>query len=220
MSQRRWHQNSDWSDWGDWSWSYPSWHHDWHNWHGWQDCRDLGTGEKMATKKEPRSQPSRQRERKVRKVGVYFGTFDPIHENHVGLAKFACDHGYVELVYFVVNGDNPMKLLASIPAVMCHFLLETLALVVARLFNLSREEAQQMRWRDREDIGERIRNEAEKELGKVQVFQLQGQDSFEKAGQRVVKEKANMARAFGPRVLISSCFLALGLLLLYRCPAR
>ena len=22
-------------------------------------------------------------------VGVYFGTFDPIHENHVGLAKFA-----------------------------------------------------------------------------------------------------------------------------------
>jgi nicotinamide mononucleotide adenylyltransferase len=33
-----------------------------------------------------RRQLPRQRKHKV---GVYFGTFDPIHENHVGLAKFA-----------------------------------------------------------------------------------------------------------------------------------
>lgn len=93
MSQRRWHQNTDWSDWSDWGWSYPSWHHDWHEWHGWQE-------------------PIRQPRQRKHKVGVYFGTFDPVHENHVGLAKFACDHGYVDRVYFVVNGDNPMKLLA------------------------------------------------------------------------------------------------------------
>lgn len=170
MSQRRWHQNTDWSDWSDWGWSYPSWHHDWHEWHGWQ---------------EPIRQPRRQlpRQRK-HKVGVYFGTFDPIHENHVGLAKFACDHGYVDRVYFVVNGDNPMKLLAVSYQERLHLVQRRLELeddARLRLFNLSREEAQQMRWRDREEIGERIRNEAEKEFGKVQVFQLQGQDSFEKA---------------------------------------
>ena len=34
-------------------------------------------------------QVRRQRQQGGRKVGVYFGTFDPIHENHVGLAKFA-----------------------------------------------------------------------------------------------------------------------------------
>ena len=37
----------------------------------------------------PASHQVRRQRQQGRKVGVYFGTFDPIHENHVGLAKFA-----------------------------------------------------------------------------------------------------------------------------------
>eukprot|EP00913_Durusdinium_trenchii_P026418 g24786.t1 len=64
---------------------------------------------------------------------------------------------------------------------------------LVKLFQLSREEAQHMRWHDRELIGDRVRKEVEQELGRGPVvYQLVGQDSFEKAihhGQSAAKGK-------------------------------
>lgn len=78
----------------------------------------LSRGQTMSPERFQEDQWGWQRSRH-RDVGVYFGTFDPIHENHLGLASFAphglrdrrvkalrCDRGLVDRVYFVVNGTR------------------------------------------------------------------------------------------------------------------
>jgi len=158
--------------------SWDRWQHadQWsHAWWGWGSPNGYSNWEEYRWQQRPRQ----------RSIGVYFGTFDPIHENHVALAKFALEHGFVELVYFVVNGENPLKPLAASYEERFSLVQKRLELeddLRLRPFHLSKEDRREMRWHDREEIAQRIRKEAEKELGKVQVvFQLLGQDSFEKA---------------------------------------
>ncbi len=43
------------------------------------------------------------------KVGLYFGSFNPIHNGHIGLAKYILEKTDVEEVWFVVTPRNPMK---------------------------------------------------------------------------------------------------------------
>jgi hypothetical protein len=43
------------------------------------------------------------------RVGVYFGSFDPIHENHVAVAQHAQHPHGMRFVYLVSNADNPRK---------------------------------------------------------------------------------------------------------------
>ena len=43
------------------------------------------------------------------KLGIYFGSFDPVHENHVALAKHAIAHGDLNHVIFVANATLPAK---------------------------------------------------------------------------------------------------------------
>ena len=43
------------------------------------------------------------------RVGVYFGSFDPIHENHVAVAQHAQHAHGMRFVYLVSNADNPRK---------------------------------------------------------------------------------------------------------------
>ena len=42
-------------------------------------------------------------------IGLYFGTFDPIHFGHINIANFLIDNDLVEKVWFVVTPQNPVK---------------------------------------------------------------------------------------------------------------
>ena len=42
-------------------------------------------------------------------IGLYFGTFDPIHFGHINIANFLVDNDLVEKVWFVVTPENPEK---------------------------------------------------------------------------------------------------------------
>jgi nicotinic acid mononucleotide adenylyltransferase len=42
-------------------------------------------------------------------LGVYFGSFDPIHENHVAVAQHALDYCGIDRVVFVANASVPTK---------------------------------------------------------------------------------------------------------------
>jgi len=42
-------------------------------------------------------------------IGLYFGTFDPIHFGHINIANFLVDNDLVEKVWFVITPENPEK---------------------------------------------------------------------------------------------------------------
>lgn len=43
------------------------------------------------------------------KVGLYFGTFNPIHIGHMAIANYMLEFGGLDKVWFVVTPRNPMK---------------------------------------------------------------------------------------------------------------
>lgn len=43
------------------------------------------------------------------KVGLYFGSFNPIHVGHLVLANHIVEYGDVDQVWFVVSPHNPLK---------------------------------------------------------------------------------------------------------------
>jgi nicotinate-nucleotide adenylyltransferase len=43
------------------------------------------------------------------KIGLYFGSFNPIHVGHLIIASFIADNTAVEQVWFVVSPQNPLK---------------------------------------------------------------------------------------------------------------
>lgn len=43
------------------------------------------------------------------KVGIFGGSFDPIHEGHVSLAKYVLDHTDLDEVWLMVSPRNPLK---------------------------------------------------------------------------------------------------------------
>jgi adenylate kinase family enzyme/nicotinamide mononucleotide adenylyltransferase len=117
-------------------------------------------------------------------VGVYFGSFDPIHENHMAVALHAISAFAIEHVVFVPNCDNPFKQFAS-PLELRE------RLITARIAAFDHEfpeRAGQLSlyrfqgderwdWAGRAFICKRIRNQYQQSA--VRVFQLIGQDSFE-----------------------------------------
>ena len=42
-------------------------------------------------------------------IGLYFGSFNPIHKGHTALARYIIEHGYTDEVWFVVSPNNPLK---------------------------------------------------------------------------------------------------------------
>ncbi|MDR0982903.1 MAG: nicotinate-nucleotide adenylyltransferase [Culturomica sp.] len=42
-------------------------------------------------------------------IGLFFGSFNPIHKGHVGIAKHILDNKLCSEVWFVVSPQNPMK---------------------------------------------------------------------------------------------------------------
>ena len=44
-----------------------------------------------------------------KKIGLFFGTFDPIHNGHVKVAKYIVDNYFSEEVWLVITPQNPEK---------------------------------------------------------------------------------------------------------------
>lgn len=42
-------------------------------------------------------------------IGLYFGSFNPIHNGHLIIANFIVQHTSLEQVWFVVSPQNPLK---------------------------------------------------------------------------------------------------------------
>lgn len=115
-------------------------------------------------------------------VGVYFGSFDPLHLNHIAIAEHAIKHFGVDRVYFVPNCDNPFKPYASSLELRERLIAAHLAAIndgsqPAR-FELYRAQGdERWDWAGRAFICKRIRTQLSEYA--VRVFQLIGQDSFE-----------------------------------------
>ncbi len=43
------------------------------------------------------------------KIGLYFGSFNPIHIGHLIIASYVANHADVQQVWFVVSPQNPLK---------------------------------------------------------------------------------------------------------------
>jgi nicotinate-nucleotide adenylyltransferase len=43
------------------------------------------------------------------KVGLYFGTYNPIHNGHLAIAKYMAEHAGLDEIWFVVSPQNPFK---------------------------------------------------------------------------------------------------------------
>lgn len=43
------------------------------------------------------------------RVGLYFGSFNPVHNGHLMLAQWILNNGYVDEIWFVVSPQNPFK---------------------------------------------------------------------------------------------------------------
>ena len=44
-----------------------------------------------------------------KKIGLYFGSFNPIHIGHLIVAKAALEHTELDELWFVVSPENPAK---------------------------------------------------------------------------------------------------------------
>jgi nicotinate-nucleotide adenylyltransferase len=45
----------------------------------------------------------------LRKVALYFGSFNPIHKGHIGLGEYLLEHADVDELWYVVSPQNPLK---------------------------------------------------------------------------------------------------------------
>jgi nicotinate-nucleotide adenylyltransferase len=43
------------------------------------------------------------------KIGLFFGSFNPIHIGHMTIAKYMVEHGNIDQLWFVVTPQNPFK---------------------------------------------------------------------------------------------------------------
>ena len=49
----------------------------------------------------------------MQKIGLFFGTFDPIHKGHLQLATYFVEHTDLDVVWFVITPQNPFKVKQS-----------------------------------------------------------------------------------------------------------
>ncbi len=48
------------------------------------------------------------------KIGLYFGSFNPVHVGHLIIAEFVAEHAAVDQVWMIVSPQNPLKKSASL----------------------------------------------------------------------------------------------------------
>lgn len=42
-------------------------------------------------------------------TGLFFGSFNPVHNGHLAIARYLLDHCYCRKIWFVVSPQNPLK---------------------------------------------------------------------------------------------------------------
>ena len=50
----------------------------------------------------------------MKKTGLYFGSFNPIHVGHLIIAEYLLEHSDLQELWFVVSPQNPLKKKASL----------------------------------------------------------------------------------------------------------
>ena len=45
----------------------------------------------------------------MKKTGLYFGSFNPIHMGHLAIANYIIEYGELDQLWFVVSPQNPLK---------------------------------------------------------------------------------------------------------------
>ena len=53
-------------------------------------------------------------EKQMKKTGLYFGSFNPIHVGHLIIAEYLVEHSDLQELWFVVSPQNPLKKKASL----------------------------------------------------------------------------------------------------------
>lgn len=48
-------------------------------------------------------------EESMKKVGIFGGSFNPIHIGHLALANYLCEFSHLDEVWFMVSPQNPLK---------------------------------------------------------------------------------------------------------------
>ncbi len=48
------------------------------------------------------------------RIGLYFGSFNPIHHGHLIIANYILDHTDLDQIWFVISPQNPLKPSASL----------------------------------------------------------------------------------------------------------
>lgn len=59
--------------------------------------------------------PTKQDFNYVKKIGIYGGSFNPIHNGHVQTAKFLLKYNIVDEVHFLLNPKSPFKTMDRMP---------------------------------------------------------------------------------------------------------
>lgn len=47
--------------------------------------------------------------RRIKKTGLYFGSFNPVHIGHLAIANYIIEYSELEELWFVVSPQNPLK---------------------------------------------------------------------------------------------------------------
>src|SRR5258708_8210526 len=71
------------------------------------------------------------------KIGLYFGSFNPIHHGHLLIASYILQHTELKQVWFVVSPQNPFKPTASLLIEYHRFYLVQLAIEGENNFKVS-----------------------------------------------------------------------------------
>lgn len=48
------------------------------------------------------------------KIGLFFGSFNPIHIGHLAIANYMVEYSDIEMIWFVISDQNPLKEKASL----------------------------------------------------------------------------------------------------------
>lgn len=71
----------------------------------------------------------------MKKVGLYFGTFNPVHNGHLALGNYFLQHSSLDEVRFIVSPQNPFKKDLELEA--AHHRLEMVRLAITEFSNLT-----------------------------------------------------------------------------------